>query len=60
MSLGITRYSLSEAEGKSCVKQEEILQWIDDGLIRIVNGNHSEVRINIVDLNLKVEEMTGI
>jgi hypothetical protein len=36
MSLGITWYSLAEAEGKSCVKQEEILQWIDDGLIRIM------------------------
>ena len=60
MSLGITWYTLAEAESKSGLKQEEILKWIDDGLIRVEKGDHSEVRINIDDLNLKVEELTGI
>ena len=60
MSLGITWYTLAEAEGKSGLKQEEIVKWIDDGLIRVEKGENSEVLINIDDLNLKIEESTGI
>ena len=60
MSLGKTWYTLKEAEGKSGLKQGVILKWVEDGLIRVEKGDHGDVRINIDDLNLKVEELTGI
>ncbi len=60
MSLGKTWYTLEEAEDKSGLKQEIILKWMEDGLIRMEKGEHGDIRINIDDLNLKVEELTGI
>ena len=60
MLLGKTWYTLEEAEFKSGLEQVVISKWIEDGLIRVEKGDHGEVRINIDDLNLKVEELTGI
>jgi hypothetical protein len=44
MSPGITWYTLAEAESKSGVKQEEILQWIDDGLTEIRGSTTHSVK----------------
>ena len=60
MSLGITWYTLEEAECKFGLKQAEILKWVDEGLVRAENADNKVVRINIDDLNLKVQELTGI
>ncbi len=58
MSLGKTWYTLEEAGFKSGVKQEVISQWMRCGLIRVERGDHEDVRLNIDDLNLKIEELT--
>lgn len=60
MSLGITWYTLAEAEGKFGLKQTEILKWIEEGLVRTEKGDHKEVLVNIDDLELKVQELTQI
>ena len=60
MSLGITWYTLEEAESKFGLKQTEILKWVEEGLVRAEKTGHKVVRINIDDLELKVQELTGI
>ncbi|HEY5523167.1 MAG TPA: MerR family transcriptional regulator [Desulfuromonadaceae bacterium] len=60
MSLGITWYTLAEAEGKFGLKQADILKWVEDGLVRAEKADHKVVRVNIDDLELKVQELTGI
>lgn len=60
MSLGITWYTLAEAEGKLGLKRVEILKWVEDGLVRAEKEDHNVVRVNIDDLELKVQELTGI
>lgn len=59
MSLGITWYTLADAESKFGLTQIEILKMVEDGLIRSENGEDQTVRINIDDLKLKVEERAG-
>lgn len=60
MSLGITWYTLAEAEDKFGLKQADILKWVEDGLVRAEKKDHKVVRVNIDDLELKVQELTGI
>jgi hypothetical protein len=60
MSLGITWYTLAEAEDKFGLKQTEILKWVEDGLVRAEKTGQKVDRINIDDLELKVQELTGI
>lgn len=60
MSLGITWYTLAEAECKFGLKQEEILKWVEEGLVRTEMIDHKVVRINVDDLELKIQELTGI
>ena len=58
MSLGITWYTLAEAESKFGVNQEKILKWVDEGVVRAEKENHVIARINIDDLKLKIQELT--
>ena len=60
MSLGITWYTLAEAEDKLGLKRADILKWVEDGLVRAEKEDHKVVRVNIDDLELKVQELTGI
>ncbi len=60
MSLGITWYTLEEAESKLGLKQAEILKWVENGLVRAEKEDQKVVRVNIDDLELKVQELTGI
>lgn len=59
MSLGITWYTLAEAESKFGLKKTEILKMVEEGLVRSEKGDDQVVRINIDDLKLKVEERAG-
>jgi hypothetical protein len=59
MSLGITWYTLAEAEAKFGLKKTDILKMAEDGLVRSESEDDKVVRINIDDLKLKVEERTG-
>lgn len=60
MSLGITWYTLEEAAAKYSLEKSLILKWVDEGLVRAEQAGKRVVRINIDDLELKVQEMTGI
>lgn len=60
MLIGKTWYTLEEAEEKFGVDKAEILEWIEDGLVRTEEEGGKIVRVNAEDIVLKVEEMTGI
>ncbi len=60
MSIEKTWYTLDEATEKFGVEKELILSWVEEGLVRGEEADKKVVRVNIDDLELKVQEMTGI
>jgi hypothetical protein len=60
MSLGVTWYTLEDAASKYCLEPSLILKWVEEGVIRAEQADAGAMRINIDDLDLKVQEITGI
>jgi hypothetical protein len=60
MSFEKTWYSLNEAIEKFGLEKGLILKWIEDGLVRAEEIDGKVERVNGDDLDLKVQEMTGI
>lgn len=60
MSLGISWCTLAEVESKFGLKQSEILKWVEEGLVRTETADDTIIRVNIDDLELKVQELTGV
>jgi len=60
MSLIKTWYTLDEAAEKFGLEQRRILEWIEQGMVRTEDAKRKVVRVNADDLDLKVQELTGI
>lgn len=60
MSLTKTWYTLEEVVDKYGLERRMISQWIEDGTIRTEKADDGFERINIDDIELKVQELTGI
>jgi hypothetical protein len=60
MSFEKTWYSLNEAIEKFGLEKGLILKWIEEGLVRAEEMDGKVERVNVDDLDLKVQEMTGI
>ena len=60
MPLGITWYTLEEAAAKYCLETALIKKWAEEGVIRSELGEGRVMRVNVDDLELKLQEVTGI
>jgi hypothetical protein len=60
MPLGITWYTLEEAATKYCLETSLILKWAEEGVVRSEQGDNQVMRVNVDDLEIKVQEVTGI
>ncbi|CAG0934433.1 MerR family transcriptional regulator [Geobacter sp.] len=60
MSIDKTWYTLDEAVAKFGVPAARILSWVENGLVRSEDEGGRVVRVNGDDLELKVEELTGL
>jgi hypothetical protein len=60
MPLGITWYTLEEAAAKYCLETAVIEEWAEEGVVRSELGDNHVMRINVDDLELKLQEVTGI
>ena len=60
MPLGITWYTLEEAAAKYCLETALIKRWADEGVVRSELGDNHVLRVNVDDLEIKLQEVTGI
>ncbi|MCL2760401.1 MAG: MerR family transcriptional regulator [Desulfuromonadales bacterium] len=52
--------TVQEAVNKYGIDKSIILEWVDEGIIRTEEENGKVARINIDDLELAVQEYTGV
>jgi predicted site-specific integrase-resolvase len=58
MSLVRTWYTPAEAESMFGVRQEQVAEWIDEGLVRFEKEEGKVARVNIDDIKLQVERIS--
>ncbi len=57
--LGDSWCTVEEAESKFGVSRDLILEWVREGIVRSEDQDGKVVRVNIDDLELKIEEDLG-
>jgi hypothetical protein len=60
MSLANSWCTVKDATEKYGLEKGQILQWVENGLVRAEEFGGKVERVNIDDLDLKVQELTGI
>lgn len=60
MSLTKTWYTIDEVMDKFGLERRMITEWIDNGIVRTERTDNGIEMINIDDIELKVQELTGI
>lgn len=60
MSLGMAWCSVEEATARFGLEPAEILKWVEEGLVRSETVDKMIVQVNLDDIELKVQELTGI
>ncbi len=57
MALVKTWYTIDEAAAKYGVAREQILEWVEEGLVRNEREGERVVRVNIDDIELQSESL---
>ena len=57
MSLVKTWYTPESAADKFGLKMDQLMAWVEDGLVRAEETDGKVVRVNIDDVRLEVESM---
>jgi hypothetical protein len=60
MSFEKAWYTVEGAQEKFGVEKGVLLHWVEDGLVRTEEGEKGVMQINAADLELLVQERTGI
>lgn len=60
MSFEKNWYTLDEAAEKFGLEVRKIQEWVEDGLVRAEDEQGKIVRVHADDLDLKLQELTGI
>lgn len=60
MSLGMAWSSVEEASAWFGLEAATILKWVEDGLVRSESDGNRVVQVNLDDIELKVQELTGL
>ncbi len=57
--LGESWCPIEEVESKFGVSKDRVLEWVKEGIVRCEERNGKVIRVNIDDLELKIEEDLG-
>jgi len=60
MSFDKNWYTLADAAEKFGLEARKIQSWVEDGLVRTEEEHGKVVRVNADDIELKIQELTGI